>query len=48
MKIYERPSVEIKRFDVEDIMAASGEYAVNNEKFVDITGAADAGVVFEW
>lgn len=48
MKIYERPSVEIKRFDVEDIMAASGEYAANNELFTEITGSAAAGVVFEW
>lgn len=49
MKIYERPSVEIKRFDVEDIMAVSGEFAAENGMFNDITNnGSQAGVVFEW
>lgn len=50
MKIYEKPSVDIKRFDVEDIMLDnSGVYSENNKAFADITGGeAISGVAFEW
>lgn len=50
MKIYEKPSVDIKRFDVEDIMLDnSGVYGENAEILADLTGISDAaGVVFEW
>lgn len=48
MKIYEKPSVDIKRFDVEDIMSASGVFDANNTAFEDIAGEALSGVVFEW
>ena len=49
MKIYEKPSVDIKRFDVEDIMVTSGVYSSDNQDFVEITGdKAMDGVVFEW
>lgn len=49
MKIYEKPSVDIKMFDVEDIMA-SGEYGTDNAMFADITTDTSVknGVVFEW
>ncbi len=51
MKIYERPSVDIKFFDVEDIMATSGNFDTNNaEAFQAIDSATTVtnGVVFEW
>lgn len=49
MKKYEKPSVDIKRFEVEDVMAVS-TYETNNELFKDITkGEKSAnGVVFQW
>ncbi len=49
MKIYEKPSVDIKRFDVEDVMMVS-TYEVDNGEFADITkdGTTRTGVVFEW
>lgn len=52
MKIYEKPSVEIKRFDVEDVMFTSGMFDdTNNEAFVQITGDGATpftGVAFQW
>ena len=50
MKIYEKPSVDIKKFDVEDIMATS-TFSTNNTEFGQITGTdgdARNGVVFAW
>lgn len=49
MKKYEKPSVDIKRFEVEDVMAIS-VYEENNKAFEGITqGAKSAnGVVFQW
>lgn len=51
MKIYERPSVDIKFFDVEDIMATSGNFDTNNAeafKAIDSATTVSSGVVFEW
>jgi hypothetical protein len=50
MKIYEKPSVDIKRFDVEDIMLDnSGVYSANNASLDEITGGdVISGVAFEW
>ncbi len=53
MKIYEKPSVEIKKFDVEDIITASVEMEIgtgtDNSDLKSITGeTAPTGVVFEW
>lgn len=56
MKIYEKPSVNIRMFDVEDIMNASTTYAFDEFNadtaiFQEITGdgnTAYAGVAFEW
>lgn len=52
MKIYEKPLVDIKTFDVEDVMAESSVYsATDTEIFQAITGDADttyAGVAFQW
>lgn len=50
MKIYEKPSVDIKKFDVEDIMAVS-TYSADNTAFGKITGIdgdKKDGVVFAW
>lgn len=49
MKIYEKPSVDIKKFDVEDIMATS-TFSASNSDFGLITDTEDSrtGVVFEW
>ena len=51
MKIYEKPLVDIKTFDVEDVMTTSGEYSENNELFDAIVGNSEhgySGVVFQW
>ncbi|GEM_PF-6951232 len=53
MKIYEKPSVEIKKFDVEDIITASIETEISigttSSDLQTITGDMNAvGVVFEW
>lgn len=51
MKIYERPSVDIKFFDVEDIMLESGVMSTDNAdafKAIDSTTSVASGVVFEW
>ena len=54
MKIYEKPLVDIKTFDVEDVMYTSGEYNVDDlSGFNKITGDETgshgyAGVVFQW
>jgi hypothetical protein len=52
MKIYEKPSVDVKTFDVEDVMALSGEFSSTDKNmFQDITGDMEtpyAGVAFEW
>ena len=52
MKIYEKPLVDVKTFDVEDVMAVSGEFSSTDKTmFQDITGDAGtayAGVAFEW
>jgi len=51
MKIYEKPLVDIKTFDVEDVMAVSGEFNANNGDIAAIMGDTDNpynGVVFEW
>lgn len=50
MKIYEKPLIDIKTFDVEDIMEESGYYtSATNEKFKEIDSTATyTGVVFEW
>ena len=48
MKIYEKPLVDIKTFDVEDVMTDSGDYATNNAMFEAIDGNSYEGVVFEW
>lgn len=50
MKIYEKPSVDIKKFDVEDIMATS-TFSTDNAEFGQITGTegeTKTGVVFAW
>jgi helix-turn-helix protein len=50
MKIYEKPSVDIKKFDVEDIMATS-TFVEDNTEFGQITGSEGetrTGVVFAW
>ena len=49
MKIYEKPSVDIKKFDVEDIMVTSA-FSASNTEFGEISGKEDTrtGVVFEW
>lgn len=51
MKIYEKPSVEIKKFDVEDVITASVVETITGvdstlETITGVTGAQ--GVVFEW
>jgi len=49
MKIYERPSVEIKKFDVEDIMTQSGEFVDGNTMLEELSNNEySQGVVFEW
>ena len=50
MKIYEKPSVEIRTFDVEDVMSSPSAFAEGNELFDDIAGTTTNydGVVFEW
>ncbi len=57
MKIYEKPLMNVKTFDVEDIMAQnlSGTLDMENPEvqamFQEITGddtTAYKGVVFEW
>lgn len=57
MKIYEKPLVDVRTFDVEDVMTAStgtqpGEYAVTNTLMDDIVAGGSTtyqnGVVFEW
>lgn len=52
MKIYEKPSVEIKKFDVEDIITASVEAEITgagDTTLQTITGDNSAvGVTFEW
>ena len=54
MKIYEKPSVEIKKFDVADIITAS-VFTINGANdgatatLEQVTGVAGAtGIVFEW
>ena len=48
MKIYEKPSVDVRTFDVEDVMTESGYYDGANENFKAINGEALSGVVFQW
>ena len=54
MKIYEKPLVDVKTFDVEDVMYTSGEFnlddAATKAKFEEIAGETTSykGVVFEW
>lgn len=55
MKIYEKPSIEIKKFEVEDIITVSGEVdydmgAITSGGDVEaLTGDASAqGIVYEW
>lgn len=51
MKIYERPSIDIKTFDVEDALMASGVGEMDNKDFGYIVGDTSytaKGVVFEW
>lgn len=53
MKIYEKPSIEIKKFEVEDIITVSGEAPVVDMKNLndvsDITGnSGDMGISYEW
>ena len=53
MKIYEKPLVDIKTFDVEDVMYVSGQYNVEDlSGFNNITGDKTgahgySGVVFK-
>lgn len=49
MKKYEKPSVDIKKFEVEDVMTVS-TYSTNNDDFKAITGDGETrnGVVFQW
>ena len=54
MKIYEKPLVDVKTFDVEDVMYTSGVFDLNDAdtkaKFQEIAGNSTSytGVVFEW
>ena len=53
MKIYEKPSVDVKTFDVQDVINASAynSFDSQNTKFGEITGNTDDkrnGVVFQW
>ena len=52
MKIYEKPSVDVRTFDVEDVMFESGVYSVDNDGFDAIMGNTEHsyvdGVVFQW
>ncbi len=54
MKIYEKPSVDVKTFDVQDVINASGidNYGVvsdSNTAFDAIeSGVTKSGVVFQW
>lgn len=52
MKIYEKPLVDVKTFDVEDVMYVSGEYNLDDasgfDKITGETGHGYAGVVFQW
>ena len=52
MKIYEKPLVDIKTFDVEDVMAPSSEFnSTDTTVFQAITSdktTAYAGVAFQW
>lgn len=52
MKIYEKPLVDVKTFDVEDVMAESSVYSsTDTEVFQAITGNAETsftGVAFQW
>ena len=54
MKIYEKPLVDVKTFDVEDVMYTSGVFDITDPdtkaKFDEIAGNTTAytGVVFEW
>lgn len=52
MKIYEKPLVDIKTFDVEDVMYTSGEYNLEDssgfDKIVGNTEHGYSGVVFQW
>lgn len=53
MKIYEKPSVDVKTFDVQDVINASAYDSFDNQntKFGEISGTAGDtrnGVVFQW
>ena len=53
MKIYEKPSVDVRTFDVEDVMFESGVYSADNDGFDAIMNQAGQttyvdGVVFQW
>ena len=52
MKIYEKPSVDVRTFDVEDVMFESGVYSNDNAGFDVIMGGEQTtyvdGVVFQW
>ena len=53
MKIYEKPSVDVRTFDVEDVMYESGAYSSDkNDGFDKIMGGTQTtyvdGVVFQW
>ena len=52
MKIYEKPSVDVRTFDVEDVMFESGVYSSDNTGFDAIYNDGTThnidGVVFQW
>lgn len=48
MKIYEKPLVDVRTFDVEDVMTLSGELSMDNTGFNDLMNASATGVVFQW
>lgn len=52
MKIYEKPSIEIKKFEVEDIITVSGEVDYDMSSMTDVSGltgnSGDQGIVYEW
>lgn len=54
MKIYEKPSADVKTFEIQDVIntsTASGVFAQDNSGFSAISGNTSdkkTGVVFEW
>ena len=50
MKIYEKPLVNVKTFDIEDVMTESGNLGADSTEFQEIAGNTNEyqGVIVEW